>query len=223
MEDMKERLTTRILNFITRPKIGILSKALFGIILLAFLLSFIEKYISWFRINPLRILPKESLYWLFSTIAQSMAAMFGIGGLFAAHVFHNADKAIEQAYEEAKRKTAAAYVPCITNVDFYDGLSDRIDYPEKRQWISQGIVEECRKAKTLIDSRISIRRVLGLLFKNVSIYMTLVIVFSLIALPFSYILSGILFGSIFTLLLMLAVVISIAKMVRFVFGAVKSY
>jgi len=218
---MKEKTKFKISRFFTAPKLGTSAKVFIGLTILLLPLSLLEYLEVGILKYHLKILPKESFYWLFSSIAQSMAAMFGIGGLFAAYIFQHANQKLGAAIVEAKSVFESTLYSVKTDEEFLKELSDCVDHPEKRNW-RQPEWEANKKARDKIVSQKTLKSVISMVFKNVTIFMTIVIALSLVALPFSNALTELLFGNIFTLFLLIMVIMSLMRMIRFVVAAVSA-
>jgi hypothetical protein len=217
---MTKSIKEKNIDVLTAPKLGTFAKVFIGVTILLLPLSLLEYGGLGILKYHMKLLPKESFYWLFSSIAQSMAAMFGIGGLFAAHIFQRADTRIRAAFDEAKKAYGVTEFSMPSDDDFLKELSASVDNPKDPVWNSELELDECKIARDNIVGRKAFKSLISVVFKDVTITMTLVIVLPLVALPFSNVLAELTFGNIFTLFLILLVIMSTLRMIRFVLTAV---
>lgn len=164
---------------------------------------------------------EDGLYWFFSSLAQSMAALFGIGGLFAVYFFQELDRSLNDLCREAQFKMGLD--PSILwdierlYVELKRIAAKPVPNPataEAHRQESAAVYE--KKISTLRDKK---KGAIGSL-KSVSLFMAALIALSLVAIPFSRKLAHLVFGAIFALLLMMLAVLGLIKMFQFISDAV---
>jgi hypothetical protein len=193
---------------------------------LSLLLSFAEYYLrdfSFFKFfyHLAPALPTDSFYWLFSSLAQAMAALFGIGGLFAAYFMQAINSSLAEEVKRAEwdmgisgsvlwdaskvlkeLKRAAAAEVHTQNQDM------RQNELRRKEVAGFHVIE---MESILAQKGKSIRS-----FKSVSVIMTLLIAFSAIAIPFSHKLCSLVFGLLFATVLLILAILGLFKMLRFI-------
>jgi hypothetical protein len=164
----------------------------------------------------------DGFYWFFSSLAQSMAALFGIGGLFAVYYFQELDRSLNDLCREAQFKMGLD-ATLLWDVERLHTELGRIAANPVRNPSSPEAVYYERGA--LFEKKIATMRnkknvAIGSL-KSVSLFMAALIALSIIAIPFSRKLAHLAFGIIFAALLMVLAIFGLIKMVRFITDAVE--
>lgn len=201
-------------------KFGVGSRIFIALTFLFLPLAILENYEIWiFRLH-LNPISKENYAWLCSTIAQSMSALFGIGGVFAAYIFQMINKKINEAYLDGRRLAGPiSFLSDTSNDEFLPKLDEFIKFKMESD-IGPDRLKRLRKAKETIERIKDLKDILIITFRIVIIFMTSVIFLSLIALPFSHYLSSLTFGFLFGIFILILTLTAILKMVRFIKASV---
>lgn len=190
-------------------------------------LALLEKHEIWilkFHYNPFS---KDDYFWFYSTVAQAMAALFGIGGMFAAYILQITNNNLKDSLKEA-RAEIEFHRPSYDTLDmiklndseFLSKLEDVIKSPGT-YGLKPDEVSILQNHQSNIKSGKILKSLIIGAFKTVMKFMTSVILLSLIALLFSSDLSKLTFGFIFGLFLLLLIFATVLKMVRFVQGSIR--
>jgi hypothetical protein len=164
---------------------------------------------------------EDGFYWFFSSLAQSMAALFGIGGLFAVYFFQELDRSLNDLCREAQIKMCLdpmvlwevgrlqTELKRIAAQPVHNQASPEAHYREKGETFEKKISAMRDKKKIAIGS-----------LKSISLFVAALIALSILAIPFSRKLAHLVFGVLFAFLLMMLAVLGLIKMVRFIADAV---
>ncbi|KKM23260.1 hypothetical protein LCGC14_1617000 [marine sediment metagenome] len=185
-------------------------------------LAILESYIFCFGYH-LNLFSKDVHFWLYSTIAQSIAALFGIVGMFTAYKLQIQNDKIKDAYKEAKDLIKDMYRLHNISEERYWRNNETISKIEDTISIIQPStdpntledISHLNEVKKNIKKLENFKLLTTGTFKTIIIFMSSVIVLSLLALIFSPRLSESLLGILFIFSVIILVIVSIFKMVRF--------
>jgi hypothetical protein len=216
---------TKISFGILSLKLNLVSLLLIILPVLFIALSMMEYFnIFEFDIPIRRLFSKEEYFWFFSTTAQAMAVLFGIGGMFAAFVLQSLNNKYGYHFNDTREAASRLIgIEAFGDEEFLCKLDDWIKVTEKRE---QG-KEPSSSYKILTKGRNYIAKYeakkveVKKSFKTVMVFMASVVMISLSVLPISFHLvwtdSGIIFGIFF----MLLVLSTVLKFARFIFISIK--
>lgn len=164
---------------------------------------------------------KEEYFWFFSTAAQAMAALFGIGGMFAAFVLQIINNRYDKNFEDAKGLSHNIGLDLLGDTEFLQKLQEWIEAQEKEGIFEDTLYHEFKRMKGNIDKYSAKKKGIIKAFKMVIIFMTSVILISLLALPVSYYLSQVFLGLAFGIFFMILMLVTVLKLARFIFVSIK--
>lgn len=184
-------------------------------------LALLEKYEIWILKCHYNPFSKDGYFWFYSTVAQAMAALFGIGGMFAAYILQIINNRLKDSINDA-RDSVSNLLGHYYRMDreFLFNLKEAIRLPEDYK-LDQLDVPKLISALSNIQSWEEIKSLTIGPFITVMKFMTSVILLSLLALLFSSDLSKLTFGFIFGLFLLLLIFATVLKMFRFVSAALR--
>jgi hypothetical protein len=206
-------------------RFGIISMIALVATCLVLLLALIEKKeILQFKyhLNPFST---EDYRWLLSAIAQSMAALFGIGGMFSAYILQIVTDRIRE-YETTGRNLLVGWGHKeFLNLSGHEFVSKLKEYNEKNKsdaqnpYLSEGMMILKSSEKNIFFYR-SIKKLLIRSIKRIALFLSVIIFLSLVAIPFSSHLSRFICGFIFMILILFLIMICLLKLVRFISAAI---
>lgn len=212
-------------GLIRGPRLGFSSILLMGATLNWLLLSYFEyhlpdlkRFMLLHHLTP--AFPADSFYWLFSTVAQSMGAIFGIGGLFAAYIIQLANSNLGDATRRAKEHLALDHDKRWEVKVVKGAIAKHLGEHAKPGSYEETWTMRAGRLKLEIEKAEKFKNKSVESFKNVSIYLTVVLALSVIALPFARHLTSLAFGFLFSAFLMALVIITLIKSYQFILNAV---
>jgi len=223
--DKKEKIRFFFKGF-TSAKFGKISKTILAISGLSLGLSFLEYNEIWifrYHYNPFS---REDYYWFFSTVAQALAALFGIGAMFTAYILQILRSNIKESENKAKMifgKWGYAEIAVLSGEKL---LSELIKYNKKEKYAGDKALKRhdfliLKHAEhDLSNAHISKEIVTGGV-KNIFIFMSFIILMSFFVIPFCDVLSKLFFGLIFGISILVLVIITVLKLGRFILVAIK--
>jgi hypothetical protein len=233
MEDfsgLKKKITKGIKNYfnkITAVKFGRVSKLILIITCLLLPLAILEKNEVWIFKYHFNLFSKDDYYWFYSTIAQALAALFGIGGMFTAYILQIVNNKIKESEFEAKTILEGWRHTEFANLSGEEFLKKLIDYNKapKSNALKKHLRIEYSKLKSaerIIGSNRFIKKAIMIGVKNLGVFISSIILLSLIALLFSASLSRLFIGFIFGIFILLLILISVVKMISFIYATIST-
>jgi hypothetical protein len=225
MKKTKKAIKEHLLKLFRSPRFGIVSKIALVIACLVLPLAIIEKREIWtftYHFNPFSI---DDYRWLLSAVAQSMAALFGIGGMFTAYILQIFNNRIRESEAEARNILVEWGHKEFVSLSGKEFIIKLAEYNEKPKPDGQRLLMEngfltLKKA----EKDISINRVFKKITisgaRDLAVFMSFIICLSLLALPFSAYLSELFSGFIFLVLILFLIIIFLYKLGRFILVAV---
>lgn len=175
-----------------------------------------------YHFNPFS---KGDYYWFFSTIAQAIAALFGIGAMFTAYILQTIKNSIKENEVKARNILEGWGHLEISNLSGNEFLTELIKYNESSKpnienpLLRRDLLTLRQLKNNLLNEELQKELIISGV-KNLAVFMSFIILLSLIALLFSSYLSKLIFGFIFGIFVLLLILISVFKMVRFIFAAI---
>jgi len=186
-----------------------------------FLALSMMEYFNIFKFDiPLRrLFAKEEYFWFFSTAAQAMAALFGIGGMFTAFVLQSINNKYDKNFEYIRDKSKELLGDSYADEELLKKTDEWINVQENknkstRYYYVKKVREDMKKYEAKKDE---IKKA----FKTMLVFMASVVVISLLALPISFSLEWTDLGPIFGFFFMLLMLFTVWKLARFTFESIK--
>lgn len=186
-----------------------------------FLALSMMEYFNIFKFDiPLgRLFAKEEYFWFFSTTAQAMAALFGIGGMFAAFILHSTNNKYDKNFEYIRDKSKELLGDSYTGEELLKKTDAWINTQENekistRFYYVKKVRDDMKKYEAKKDE-------IKETFKTILVLMASVVVISLLALPMSFSLEWTDLGPIFGISFMLLMFITVLKLARFIIESIK--
>jgi hypothetical protein len=216
---------TKISKGMLSLNLNLISLLLIILPILFLVLSLME-YFNIFKFDiPLRrLFSKEEYFWFFSTAAQAMAALFGIGGMFAAFVLQTINNKYRHHFNDTREEASRLIgLEAFGDEEFLRELDDWIKATEKREQdkepsSSYKILTRGRKYIAKYEAK---KAEIKNAFKTVMVFMASVVMISLLALPLSFSFEWADLGPIFAILFMLLMFVTVVKLAIFIFVSIK--
>jgi len=216
---------TKISSGIISLRLNLISLLLIILPILFLVLSLME-YFNIFELDiPLRSLfSKEEYFWFFSTVAQAMAALFGIGGMFAAFVLQTINNKYSHHFNDTREAASRLIgIEAFGDEEFIRKLDDWIKATEKREQGKEpsSSYKILTKGRKYIAKNEAKKNEIKNALKTVMVFMASVVMISLLALPISFSFAWTNLGPIFGIFFMLLILVTVLKLGIFIFVSIK--
>jgi len=194
-----------------QSRIGFLSFAIIILLIIIFL-CYLIFFLTEFQIN------QDSLYWFFSTVAQSFLALIAFLGIFAVFKLQNLDASFNVIFESNKESIQDYLLHpedrCFTLEEFIKNCHKLLDNPSLNSTISKEEIEYFKDILLKYSIFLNTKEIIKKNIKNFSLLTLALMVISIIFIPITSIIIQYKFGIISVGLILYMIFLSLSLAIR---------